>query len=140
MRQMIFGLAALAMVLSVASTASFAKDKKKGSKEEGWVELGSRKVDFKGDHDTIEVGADAGRFSRISFDVEDGDLIMDRVKITFRDGTVHKPDVKHEFKEGARSRAIDLPGDARVIQTVEFFYRSERRREPATIVLYGKQK
>lgn len=105
-----------------------------------WVELASYKVDFKKDKEVIDVGKSEGRFTKVRFEVKNGDLVMDKVKITFGDGDTFEPDTKVEFKEGSRSRDIDLPGKSRVIKRVEFICRSEKKHEPATLVLYGKEK
>jgi hypothetical protein len=105
-----------------------------------WVELGSRKVDFKGQHDTIDVGKSEGKFTKLRFKVEDADLRMEKIKVTFANGEKFEPETSADFKEGSRSHEIDLPGNARTIKKIDFDYRSERRREPATIVVYGKEK
>jgi len=34
---------------------------------------------------------------------------MDHIKITFRNGEVFEPNTRAEFREGSRSRDIDLP-------------------------------
>src|SRR5258708_30543615 len=137
-RSLFLSLTALfALVAWIAAPLAVAKDNK--DDEKGWVELGSRKVDFKGDHDTIEVGRSEGRFSAIRLKVEDGDMVLEKMKVTFGDGSTFEPDTRAEFKEGSRSRVIDLPKKDRIIKKVDFTYRSERRREPATIVLHGKE-
>ena len=122
-RSLLF-LASFVAVLSFALPSEAAKDK-----EKGWVELASRKVDFKGDHDVIEVGKSEGKFTTIRLEVEDGDMVLEKMKITFGDGSTFEPDTKAEFKEGRRTHNIDLPGERRIIKKVEFKYHSERRRE-----------
>jgi hypothetical protein len=44
-----------------------------------------------------------------------------------------------EFREGSWSRTIDLPGGARVIRRIEFWYRSELKRGRAVVRVYGRQ-
>ena len=74
-------------------------------------------------------------------DVKDhGDLIMENIRVHFANGDDFEPQVKHEFKEGDRTRDIDLPGGERHITKVDFHYRSERKGDKATVVLYGKEK
>jgi hypothetical protein len=126
-------LAATAAFLFISPRPARAADR-------DWVELGSRKVDFKGEHDIIEVGKSEGKFTKLRFKVEDGDLRMEKIKVTFANGEKFEPETKAEFKEGSRSHEIDLPGSARTIKKIDFDYRSERKREPATIVVYGKEK
>jgi hypothetical protein len=138
-RSLLLSLTALfALAAWIAAPLAVAKDKDK-DEDKGWVELGSRKVDFKGDHDTIDVGKHEGKFTAIRLKVEDGDMVLEKIKVTFGDGSTFEPETRAEFKEGSRSHAIDLPKKDRVIKKVDFTYRSERRREPATIVLSGKE-
>lgn len=106
----------------------------------GWDHLGMRQVDFRVDHDAI-VPAGQGVFRSIRIDVEGGDLEMFNVKVTFGSGETFSPATRLYFRAGSRSRIIDLPGDARVIRRVDFFYRSvlfgsEGR---ATVHVYGRQ-
>ena len=48
--------------------------------------------------------------------------------MVFGDGDAWSPDTKVQFHQGSRSRTFDLPGGARVVRSVEFWYRSERAR------------
>jgi len=107
----------------------------------GWVKLGERKVDFKGDHDVIEVGREEGKFTQLRVRCVQGDLEMYKMRIFFmHDDHPFTPDTKVHFHEGERTHSIDLPGDARTIKKVEFSYRSDSRHEPAVIELLGKEK
>jgi hypothetical protein len=65
-----------------------------------------------------------GMFRKIRIDVEDGDLEMFDVKIVFGNGERFSPATRLYFKEGSRSRVIDLPGRARLIRRIDFSYRS----------------
>lgn len=88
-----------------------------------WDHIGMRPVDFRVDHDVIS-GAGDGAFRAIRIDVEGGDLEMFNVKITFGNGETFSPGTRLYFREGTRSRVIDLPGAARLIRRIDFFYRS----------------
>jgi HSP20 family molecular chaperone IbpA len=107
--------------------------------DKGWELLGTRLVDFGGDKDTIEVTASEGRFKQIKIDVESGNVDMWNIRVTFGDGEHFSPETRVEFREGSMSRTIDLPGDARVIRKVEFWYKSELRNGKGRVRLYGKQ-
>ncbi|MEK7469823.1 MAG: hypothetical protein AAB074_20840 [Planctomycetota bacterium] len=106
--------------------------------KEKWEKLGSRQVDFVADKDTIEVGANEGRFDKIRLDVEEGNLDMWNIRIVFGDGSDHSPDTRIEFRQGSMSRTIDLPGEARVIRKIEFWYKSELKKGKATIHVFGR--
>jgi hypothetical protein len=104
-----------------------------------WETLGSRRVDFRLDHDVIPVTAAEGVFTSLRFEVEAGDLEMFNVRVVFGDGSAFSPDTRLVFREGSRSRIIDLPGTARIIRRIEFSYRSTLRRGAATIVVLGRR-
>jgi hypothetical protein len=106
---------------------------------DGWSHLGQRQVSFRSERDAIPALGD-GRFHRIMLVVDDADLELFDVRIVFGDGQVFSPATRLYFREGTRSRVIDLPGEARLIRRVEFNYRSVRgggdRR--AEIHVYGQ--
>ena len=131
-----FVIAAVAVLTAIAfmPVHAWAADKEKV------MELGKRKVDFKTDHDTIEVGKHDGKFTSLRFKVADGDLVMEKMKVVFENGEVFEPETKLEFHEGSRSRDIDLPGNRRTIKRIEFTYRSEHHKERAEIVVFGIEK
>ena len=87
-----------------------------------WVKLGERWVDGTHDRDVIPVGAREGRYRQLMFVVENSALEMFDVIVTFGDGQRFSPPTRHVFSAETRSRVIDLPGDTRVIRSVEFRY------------------
>ena len=106
----------------------------------GWTKLGERTVDFKGDHDTIHVGAVEGGFGAIGIHVSHAPAEIDSIRITFGDGSVFEPNVRHDFHPGSWSRRIDLPGGQRVIRHVDFHYRSSQPgRGKAHVQLFGRR-
>lgn len=100
--------------------------------------LGERKVAFDADKDTIDVGAKEGRYVSIMIGVTGGNLEMFDIKVSFMNGDTYSPEVRHDFKQGERSRQIDLPGEARAIKEVTFKYSSRIRKGKATVKLFGK--
>jgi hypothetical protein len=105
----------------------------------GWELLGQRNVDFGHDRDTIEVGRAEGRFHQLRFSVTGGDIELFDMQVTFGDGQTFHPEVRMHFEEGENSRAIDLPGGARVIRRVDFLYRSTSHREGRGMLsLFGR--
>ncbi|MCB9931843.1 MAG: hypothetical protein H6841_00310 [Planctomycetes bacterium] len=100
--------------------------------------LGEKKVDFGADKDTIEVGAKEGRYVSLMIGVIEGNLEMWDIKVTFGNDETYSPEIRAEFKQGERSRQIDLPGEARVIKEVTFKYKSKLRKGKATVKLFGK--
>jgi hypothetical protein len=103
-----------------------------------WELLGTRRVNFAAEKDVI--GAKhQGRFRAIKIEVEGGNLDMYNIRVVFGNGEAFSPETRVEFRQGSWSRTIDLPGDARVIRRIEFWYRSELKRGRATIRVYGRR-
>src|SRR4051812_29683384 len=90
----------------------------------GWVKLGERTVNGRYDHDRIEVGRYEGRFSKLNMVVENSDLELLDFKIVFGDRTEYHPTVNQVFREGQRTRVIDLPPSEAVIQFIDIRYRN----------------
>ena len=105
-----------------------------------WDHIGMRPVDFRVDHDVI-VSAGNGAFRAMRIEVEGGDLEMFDIKLTFGNGETFSPGTRAYFREGSRTRVIDLPGDARIIRRIDFFYRSPPfgGQGRATVHVYGRR-
>jgi len=90
----------------------------------GWVKLGEREVNGRVDRDKIEVGRYEGKFTKLTLVVEKSDLELLDFEITFGNGEKFHPETHHFFKEGARTRVIDLPGDERTIKSISLKYKN----------------
>jgi hypothetical protein len=92
----------------------------------GWTMLGERAVQGgrKGDRDKISVSRAEGKFRKLMIVVVDSDLEMLDIDVKFARGANFHPEVNQFFKENTRTKAIDLPGDDRVIRSIEFRYRN----------------
>ena len=104
-----------------------------------WQLLGSRNVNFTGDHDAIIVGIRGGSYTAIKLEVGGGDLVMYNIKLTFANGETWSPPTRVNFHQGSWSRTIDLPGSARVIRRMDFWYRSRLHRGTATVRVFGRK-
>ena len=104
----------------------------------GWELLGERIVQGKGDSDTIPVGKKEGKYTQLMVVVEDSDLEMHDMEITFGNGKKQKPAVKHFFREADRTRAIDLKGNTRFIKNIKFWYSNLPGGGRARVAVYGK--
>lgn len=103
-----------------------------------WDLLGTRRVSFTLDHDAVLVGAREGWYTAIKIEVAGGNLEMYNIRVTFGNGDTWSPETRVQFREGSWSRTIDLPGPARVIRRVDFWYRSRLRRGAATVRVFGR--
>lgn len=90
----------------------------------GWTKLGEREVNGRVDNDRIEVGRYEGKFSKLTIVVRDSDLEMIDFAVKFGRGPEWRPGVTQYFRENQRTRAIDFPGDDRVIKYIDFKYRN----------------
>lgn len=104
----------------------------------GWTLIGEQTVEGKGDFDQIKVGKSEGKFTQLMVVVEDSDLEMHDMEITFGNGKKQKPAVKHFFREADRTRAIDLKGNTRFIKNIKFWYSNLPGGGKARVAVYGK--
>jgi hypothetical protein len=124
----------------VSVYAKNTKAKPAGTKPDmtGWTLLGGQAVGGKRDRDTFNVGKYEGRFDEISLNVLDSDLELLDITVVFNNGERWQPRVKHSFKEGQRTRAIDLPGQDRTIQKIELTYANTPGGGKAYVELYAR--
>ena len=101
--------------------------------------LGRQEVDFKNDHDRIDVGRKEGRFKQLEIRVQGAPVEINKMVVTFGNNETFSPELRHRFDEKSTSRVIDLPGDRRTIKRIDFNYRSINRREgKATVAVYAR--
>jgi len=87
-----------------------------------WVYLGQASVDGRVDRDRIFVGRGRGRFRRIQIRVEHAPIEFYRVVVRYANGRSEEVNVRQRIPAGGQTRAIDLRGDDRAIDSVDFFY------------------
>jgi hypothetical protein len=106
---------------------------------QGWEMLGRQQVDFKSDHDRINVGRKEGRFKQLQIRVQGAPVEIEKLVVTFDNDEKFSPEVRHRFDEKSKSRNIDLPGNRRAIKRIDFNYRSvDRRQGKATVEVYAR--
>jgi len=88
----------------------------------GWTFLGERQVTDRIDHDRIPVTGRRGDFTRIKLTVHRTSVDFRRVVVHFANGTRQEVEMRRTVEAGGETRAIDLRGADRVIQSVEFWY------------------
>ena len=104
-----------------------------------WIPLGDRVVNFGADHDVIPVTAANGRFRRLRLAVAHTPVFLHRVVVVFGNGQQFNIPVNRVIQPGTTTRAVDLPGGARIVRNVQFFYRSQPRfRGRAVVRLMGR--
>jgi hypothetical protein len=133
-------IVAAALAVSLVPSAVQAQPKRWTFDATGWTLLGKQSVDGRTDKDVINVSAYTGKLDELSIVVEDSDLDLKDFTVVFDNGERWSPKLAHTFKEGARSRAIDLPGSNRIIKKIELLYSNKRGGGKASLAVYGRDK
>jgi hypothetical protein len=139
MKKILF-LAAVALAVTSCMTVPVpARGGGGGGAASGRVLLGERTVNFKADHDVIGVGAYSGTFRSLYFLVEKNDVELFNIVVVYGNGDREKFDTRLIFREGSRSRALDLRGGKRIIKSIQFTYRTVGTWADgkARVVVYG---
>jgi len=132
------GFIALLMAISMIALAqvSFAQATPK-DKDDKWVLLGTRMVDYTLDHDVITFSASTEALTSLKFKVADGPINLHKCTIHFVGGETQ--DVS-TFSTSTDGRIIDLKGNTRIIEKVTFWYDTKNSSEKkATVEVYGKK-
>ena len=87
----------------------------------GWDFLVEANVDGAVDHDNIVVTASRGTFRAIQLRVQNNAVEFQRVLVHYGDGQTQPIPVRRRIRPGGSTRPIHLPGDRRVIQSVELW-------------------
>src|SRR5438105_138426 len=111
---MLHAFVAILLLLAPAPTPAVVQQQ--------WVPLGRRQVVPHGERDIVRTAGE-GKFKHIRLVVDGGDLELFDVRITFGDGKTFSPTGRFSFTGKSRSRGIALPGAARTIRWINFFYR-----------------
>jgi len=104
----------------------------------GWRLMGEAWVNGQVDRDYIRVGKYEGRFARVMLVVTDADMEVRDFVIQFGNGQRWAPGLRYYFRDGSRSRAIDLPGHVRFIRDVELVYGNVTPGRRAHAELWGQ--
>ena len=88
------------------------------------VPLGDRTVPFAGDHDAIQIGTYEGTFRSLFFVVEQNDIQIYNLVVTYGNGQSENFDVRLNFSADSRSRFLPLEGGARRIRSIAFTYKT----------------
>lgn len=87
-----------------------------------WVQLGCQKVAFLADHDIVQVGRDAGRFSELKLTITGTKVDVHRMRVVYANGEEEDLPVAAEIKSGAESAPLPLRGGHRAIERIILDY------------------
>jgi hypothetical protein len=105
----------------------------------GWTLIGSAVVNGAHDRDTIRADK-AATYDELTMVVTDSDLQLNGMTIIFTNKMTFSPKVTHMFREGQRTRAIDLPGADRAIDRIELSYANIPGGGKAHVEIWGRSK
>lgn len=129
---------ALALLALLAFSSALAPAQRRHMSR--WELLGQANVDGAMDHDTIQVGANNGPYRSIQIRVLNAGVQFDRVIVHFGDGADQSVIMRSRIPEGGHTRAIDLPGNRRLIRSVEFWYaRAHWGSRRPKVLLFGRR-
>lgn len=129
----VFALIAAAFALTVAPAAA----QRRGPAND-WVKLGEQRVGFNVDRDSIQVGRQEGRFRALKLVVRGADIFMIDMKVIYANGEAEDLVVNQPIRAGTETRPLDLRGNARSVQRVDFVYRARPGFSGrATVELFG---
>ena len=103
-----------------------------------WVLLGARAVNDRADHDVIMVTAVRGDFKGVKLTVQRAAVDFHRVVVYYGNGTKQELELRNTIPAGGETRIIDLTGNERIINRVEFWYDAKTiRGRRAVVRLFG---
>jgi len=128
------------VVLCISALASCGSSRRTIAIEEGWELLGELKVDFVRDKDEIDVKA-GNRFTALRFRVEDREVRLNDLNITYTNGDKLEPNVDVTIPAGQYSRDIELSAEGRYIDKISFTYRTTGSllKGRANVLVFGKR-
>jgi hypothetical protein len=117
----LFSLSALLVFSFMISSCSSSR--RSIAIEQGWEMLGESKVNFVSDNDEIKV-FNENKFTALRFRVEDREIHIHEVKISFSNGDKLEPAIDEVIQPDQYSRYIELGAEGRVIRSIQFRYRT----------------
>ena len=105
-----------------------------------WKKLGERRVSFNKESDVIHVSGLRGKFDAIAFKVGKAPIYLSKIKIYFGNGQTQNLFINKRLEKGKQSIPYRLLGGDRVINKVEFSYRTALGgHKYAEMNLYGRR-
>lgn len=102
-----------------------------------WIALGNSNIDGQTDHDSIQVGSSGAAFRAIQLRVSGGTVIFERVTLRYGNGQQQDIPVRSTIRSGGATRAIALPGERRVLKSVDIRYSKANWQTRPRVTLYG---
>jgi hypothetical protein len=124
----------VASLLALLLTFGVAADAQRGY----WQSLGTAYVDGRNDHDMIRVRA-RGSFTALQLGIKGGEIDFQRVVVHFENGGQQELAIRERIPAGGRTRPIDLNGERRRIESIEFWYSKPTWRTRPRVQAWGRR-
>jgi hypothetical protein len=105
-----------------------------------WKIIGERSVKFSSDRDVIKIGGNDW-YTKLKIKVVDAPLHISNFDVIFENGERFDVAIRADIRKGGESRVIDLPGQERRIDRIEFRYRTTGRLRGGTanVIVFGRR-
>jgi len=123
-----------ASLLALLLTIGVAADAQRGR----WQSLGTAYVDGGRDHDVIRVYA-RGSFTGLQLGIKGGEIDFQRVVVHFENGGEQELAIRERIPAGGKTRPIDLNGERRRIESIEFWYGKPNWRTRPRVQAWGRR-
>lgn len=104
---------------------------------QSWDFLGYAEIDGNRDHGTILIARRDGLFHTIQLRVSDETIFFDRFVVHFANGTSQELVVSGRISSEGKNYVVNLPGEHRVLESVELWYYKEPWAHSPRVSLYG---
>jgi hypothetical protein len=134
-------LLTLMISLSTQTVEARKTSRPKAGPPGSWRLIGQTQAQHTADHDTIIVKGPYDNFRAIKFKVTDAPLNMERMVVTYDNGTPDNLNVRENIRQGGESRVIDLRGAGkRSLRRIDFWYDIKGfLRGKADVTVFGKK-
>ncbi|MEP7339591.1 MAG: DUF3011 domain-containing protein [Acidobacteriota bacterium] len=127
----------ISLLILLGGITLMTNAQRRNNNQDRWQYLGQSNVDGARDHDNIRVNSREA-FRAIQLRVQGGEIEFQRVVVHFENGADTEVEIRDRIRAGGQTRAIDLPGDNRRIESVEIWYsRGNWGRRRPSLRLYG---
>jgi hypothetical protein len=103
---------------------------------QAWALLGYTQVDRRQNHSNVQITRRDCFFRAIRLRVSDA-IFFDRLVVHFGNGSSQELAVSERILPEGRNYVIDLPGEPRLLESVEFWYYKEPWERNPRVSLYG---
>lgn len=132
----LFAMFAAVLMLTLGSGVEARNDKQSIGR---WDRLGTTSVRLINERDSIHVSNNTP-YKKLKFSVHDRAVEFDRVFVEFGNGERVEVPVRQLIRAGGETREIDLPGRARYIKKIVFYYKTAPGSlERAKVVVWGRR-